>query len=152
MTETSGAAGEPSAAAETRGNLYAIAQVFTSGRCAGKNNVAHGNKSRMKFYTTFGNIANRIYPVIQHFVADELPAELQKHQSLFPLSQKVQLRPASEVLSPALARDVPLTHPIPALTGRPQGATEFRRERAPLAGRWCRYHDESRAARAPRAR
>ena len=151
MTETSEAADVPSAAADIRGKSSAVAQICASGRCARKESFARDNKSRLKFYTTFGHIAYRIHPVMRLFFADELPAQLHKHQSLFPLSQKVQLRPASEVLSPALARgDLPFMHPVPAQCS--QCVTEFRRECAPLAGRWCRYHDESRAARAPRAR
>ncbi|WP_152227209.1 hypothetical protein [Pseudomonas sp. SCB32] len=151
MTDANRVTGGSSAVLEASGNPHGSAQKRASGRCARKLNV-NIIKSRNKFYTTFGHIASRIYPVLKSFAVDELPVKLHKHQSLFTLLQKVQLRPVSEVLSPALGSDVPLTHPVPALTEPPLYATEIRRERAPLAGRSCRYHDESRAARAPRAR
>jgi len=151
MTDENRVAGGSSATVEASGNPHGVAQKYASGRFARKSS-ANIIKPRKEVYTTSGHIASRIYPLLSISVVIELKAELQKHQSLFSLLQKVQLRPVSEVLSPALASDVPLTHPVPALIEPPLCATEIRRERAPFAGRSCRHHDESRAARAPRAR
>ncbi|MHB9799783.1 hypothetical protein ACYCAX_18445 [Pseudomonas sp. MT3] len=151
MTKEKKTADGTSDSVETAGNPPAIAQRYASGGTARKTGV-NIYEFPNRFYRACGSVAKGIYPSLRSSTGFALPVELQKHQSRFPLSQKLQLRSVSEVFSPALARAVPFTHPVPAMTEHPKRVTGFRRERAPLTGRSSRHHDESRAARCARAR
>lgn len=138
-------------AVETGSKAFAVSPKSASDKPFRKSG-AKTSSSPVKFGRGAGIVAESIYASVAPIYWPELSVELSNSQSLFELSHQVQLSDALEVNSPALVHDVPSTQTAHVLIHPRKRTTEFRRERAPLAGHLGRHHDESRAARcAPRS-